>query len=508
MPERPRHFLWSATGGDPAELAATLTPGYTLETSARRSQRRRFLDTFDWRLYRAGVELEYDGASLQARMPGGRELAVAAGRLRLPLPSASIPHGALAEEIVPIVAPRALLLAVEDRIVVRVARLRNSDQKVVARLRASIPATPGSPTHLTVSALRGYAADADAVGLALAGRPDMAPTAVGEYAEALRHAARRPATEPDSLAAAMTPGMSAESAIALVLTDFATAMAVNAPGVIDDIDPEFLHDFRVAVRRTRSVLKLTGDVLPAHVQQRFVDEFRWLGDVTTPVRDLDVFLAEFPELIGRLTAAKPDDLAPLRAFLIRHRAAQRRPLVRALRSARFATLQSDWRAALLGAATERHGKPSAAQIATERVSAAHRKVIRIGRRITPESPGETVHGLRKRCKEFRYLLETFAPLHDPAAHSALIRQLKSVQDVLGDFQDGEVQRQAIRSFAEKIMAGGGAQAPSMMAMGELAAAMDAHQLAARAQLAAVLKRFLRRTDRTTTRALLPDDGAV
>ena len=33
-------------------------------------------------------------------------------------------------------------------------------------------------------------------------------------------------------------------------------MNENLPGLLADVDTEFLHDFRVAVRRTRSTLKL------------------------------------------------------------------------------------------------------------------------------------------------------------------------------------------------------------------------------------------------------------
>ena len=49
-----------------------------------------------------------------------------------------------------------------------------------------------------------------------------------------------------------------------MLTEFAAAIDDNVPGTIASIDTEFLHDLRVAVRRTRSILKLVGDVLPAN----------------------------------------------------------------------------------------------------------------------------------------------------------------------------------------------------------------------------------------------------
>ena len=92
--------------------------------------------------------------------------------------------------------------------------------------------------------------------------------------------------------AKLRPETPAAVAIAEMLTGFTAAIEENVPGTIASIDTEFLHDLRVAVRRTRSILKLVGDVLPDGLAERFAPEFKWLGDLTTPVRDLDVYLLE------------------------------------------------------------------------------------------------------------------------------------------------------------------------------------------------------------------------
>ena len=42
-------------------------------------------------------------------------------------------------------------------------------------------------------------------------------------------------------------------------------------------------------------------------------------------------------------------------------------------------------------------------------------MLRDGGAITPASPPESLHELRKRCKELRYLLEFFGSLYDPAS---------------------------------------------------------------------------------------------
>src|SRR6202012_5865655 len=49
-------------------------------------------------------------------------------------------------------------------------------------------------------------------------------------------------------------------------------------------------------------------VLPGDLAQRFAPEFRWLGDLTTPLRDLDVQLEELPSMAAGLYAADRADL--------------------------------------------------------------------------------------------------------------------------------------------------------------------------------------------------------
>src|SRR5579875_1352723 len=111
------------------------------------------------------------------------------------------------------------------------------------------------------------------------------------------------------MVADLTAEMPAAQAIALVLGRFSDVLRDKVDGVLDAIDVEFLHDFRIAVRRTRSVLKSSGDLLPAGLADTYAPEFRWLGGLTTTVRDLDVYLLDFTALTGPADAA---DLAPFR----------------------------------------------------------------------------------------------------------------------------------------------------------------------------------------------------
>jgi CHAD domain-containing protein len=110
--------------------------------------------------------------------------------------------------------------------------------------------------------------------------------------------------------------------------------------------------------------------------------------------------------------------------------------------------------------------------------------------------------LRKRAKELRYLLEFFAPVHDPVAYRKVVGDLKQLQDCLGDFQDSEVQRGEISSLAEAMLAERAAPAATLLAMGEIAAKLARSQVQARGEFAARFARFAGPAGQERVRVLL------
>jgi CHAD domain-containing protein len=478
-------------------------------------RRRTWFDTFDWRLYRAGLSLEYvasrgGGELVVTRSDDSRAVAgpVTGWRATRSYRTSDLPDGPVADLIAGLIAPRALLPTVTVSTAGTVTRLINAEGKTVARLLIERSAVEDRrlPPRLAVTEVRGYPGQARRAARLLALAPGIEPlgdaSSAGSYlGDALQAIGRRPADYSNKVDARITAGMPAPRAVATILLALLDALEVNVDGVLRDTDTEFLHDLRVAVRRTRAAIKLIGDALglPDADYDRFAAEFKWLGDQTTPVRDLDVHLLDFCVTASRLRAAKEDDLVPFRAFLQGRRAREFRALTRCLRSRRFTELTTQWRAVLGEIATgsgRQRGRGrrapvaeetlTAGQLAVERTTRALRKASRRGAAITPDSPPESLHDLRKRCKELRYVLEFFAPLHDKAAYSAVIGDLKKLQDCLGDFQDSEVQIEEIRALAGAMIAAGpvfnGQAVPvgTLLAMGELTAGLAAGQQAARA----------------------------
>ena len=478
---------------------------------ASAASRRTWLDTFDWRLYRAGLTLEYVGR------PRGGELLLSGGdnppvtqpvigwQAARPHLMCDLPNGPVASRIGDLVAPRALLAVVTVTSTTTTHRLLNEDGKTVARLLVERPSIPGPQItrlapRLAITEVRGYPGPARSAARLVSAAPGIEPAAIPPFTEALHAVGRRPGDYSNKIDTDITAARPAGQSAATILLRLLDTIEANLGGVVADTDTEFLHDLRVAVRRTRSALKLFGDTLTGRAGLTkdevgfFAAEFKWVGDLTTPVRDLDVHLLDFEETARSLNAAKPDDLEPFRGYLEQRRRREFRILSRGLKSARFTGLARDWRARLTAieegnsgtaGAPVRSGRERGAAgettgaLAMERTRAAFAKTVRRGAAITLESPAETLHDLRKRAKELRYTLEFFAPLHDRGDQAKVVGDLKRLQDCLGEFQDTEVQIGEIRALATAMLAAGEAPAVTLLAMGEVTAGLALRQRAAR-----------------------------
>ena len=91
----------------------------------------------------------------------------------------------------------------------------------------------------------------------------MRPVTQPLLADALHAIGRYPGDYSNKVAANITGRMPAAEAAATILLRLLDTVEANVPGVLRDIDIEFLHDLRVSVRRSRSALKLFGDALTA-----------------------------------------------------------------------------------------------------------------------------------------------------------------------------------------------------------------------------------------------------
>lgn len=475
---------------DEATVAAVLAPVGTVVLGAPEPLTATYFDTFDWRLHGAGLVLvEELGAERRLCFLDGSREPHLSPSAATPTTAGSLPPGHLAERVGPVLGIRALLPVGAARVVRRDGRIEDPGGDLLARLRheqvtvldgLGAPAGDTRPTLWT---------DGDDAAAAVAAVPGVSPIPDHDLEAVAAARGRTPGDYSSKLRIRLDPTQRADRALRAILLELLGTLEANVEGTVADHDTEFVHDLRVACRRSRSALTQVRGVLEDDVAGPANAELKWLGGVTNPLRDLDVYLLEMPVYRSMLPPAAAAELAPLETLLRRSRRRVHRAVVRALRSDRFTRFATGWRAALTD--SEPSPAPEAArpvaEVAGERIARAHRRILKHGRGLGDDPPAKALHRLRIDAKKLRYLLEFFRSLYDESEVDTLVKDLKKFQDVLGGINDLQVQQQRLREFALELTSEG--EVDTVLTVGSLRSALAQRQVELRRTFATAFRSF-------------------
>ena len=128
-------------------------------------------------------------------------------------------------------------------------------------------------------------------------------------------------------------------------------------------------------------------------------------------------------------------------------------------------------------------------------------MLKEGHAINEHSPAEALHDLRKSCKKLRYLMEFFQNLYPEPQIKVFIKNLKGLQEVLGDFQDYATQELTLKQFSEEMLAN---QVPAntLLAMGVLIQNLQTHRTKARDDFSAKFLHFKHEDNQEAFKSLL------
>jgi len=276
-------------------------------------------------------------------------------------------------------------------------------------------------------------------------------------------AARRSSTTPADLGLAdepaeARPGDPAATHVRAQLDAQVRELLARAPGTRSGTDPEDLHQMRVALRRMRSVLKLSGALL-GPTAEPVRAELGWLGQSLGEVRDYDVLIGHLRELVAGFEARDQLAAQELVAKFVAGRTVARRRLTRALSSARYETMLQG--IAQLARQPER--EPAPGNVATVDASASadligglrkpYRKLAKAVVALPSDPPDDDLHALRIHGKRLRYaaeLAQTSTKKKQASRIGKLIKATKDLQTVLGDHQDAVIAADRMRSLLDSL----------------------------------------------------------
>jgi CHAD domain-containing protein len=208
---------------------------------------------------------------------------------------------------------------------------------------------------------------------------------------------------------------------------------------------------RVALRRMRSVLKLSG-TLVGDGAEPVRAELGWLGQSLGEVRDYDVLIGHLREVIADFEVRDQAAGRRLVSRFVTERGSAKRRLTRALSSSRYSTLLRE--ASLLA---RREGLPEEPAVdgtphdLIAGLAKPHRKLAKAVRALPADPPDDDLHALRIHGKKLRYaaeLAQTSAKKKQAAKIKTLIKATKDFQTVLGDHQDAVIAAERMRTVLD------------------------------------------------------------
>ncbi len=472
-----------------------LSARHRLHEEPRRRGESVYFDTFDGRLAAGSRALWVSEGTLCLERPDRPGEPIRMALDGSPVSADSLPPGELRDGLAPLTRNRALLKLFSVRSEVRSWRKWNDDRKTVVRVSSSNDEVSDGERRarlnpvVVVRRVRGYGKAFREVCDWCAKRAVLVDPG-SRYRQALEALGIDPGRGASlgrlEISAAMT---AAEGVRAMLGAQYRVARG-NEEGIRGDADTEFLHDFRVAVRRARSFLGQLRNAFAPKPATALRKSLSWLGRSTNALRDLDVYLEQQPAYRDMLMEPLAGDLAPLFEFAGRRRQAAFREFVAVMGSDAYGDTLRRWRACAgdegaLGVGSR--GSEPVLRLAGSRVARQCRAVLEQGYGLREHAGPDDLHSLRIECKQLRYLMEAVAePMPDTGV---VVQRLKKLQDALGRIQDLSVHEARTQDFARAMSRAGNRQV--MAAVEVLVSRMRVERELACAKVPGLFEQFSR-----------------
>jgi CHAD domain-containing protein len=452
----------SSTG----ELKNLLADKWAVEDQGENEIQRVYFDTFDWRLYNSGSVLEISadnpGYLLTWRKLGNGTLLAQTSIRRLPQFAKELVAPGLRQRLEQALGGRALMQKISIKSSTHELRLVNPDRKTLVRIetrqdRALLPHSTESyrlPQTLHLYPLRGFEKIFRKTADLLSGRGRLTPASEDPLISALACLSISPGDYSNKPVFRIDPQRPAFDALKEILDGYRRIMQQNIKGTCEDRDPEFLHDLLHAARRTQCLLNHYFTSLPIRTIELIKQDFDWIEKLTTPVRNLDIYLGLFDEFLTRVDDDHRQALEPLRGFLETEKNREQRQMRVPLESPRYRRTMSSWEQ-ILNSRTPAENLPEDArlpivQLASKGIYGIYLELIYKGREVERAVTTEGLLELQTIGKKLDYELETFASLYPAEQMERLLEALEPLQETLNNYYNMHLQHDSLLEYSQKM----------------------------------------------------------
>lgn len=313
-----------------------------------------YLDTFDWRVWRQGGVLEYAekkrSRKLRWRAIDNRQVYVEFPVEECPDFINDISDWLLPEKLFKITRPRCLMEQASSRVDSQDYEILDGSEKVIARMRlvkenmryANNRSGQALAIRLEIINLRGYEKEFSEI-TAAAKQAGLAEYAKDPLLQLLHMNDRRPCDYSMRLKLQIDSQQRVDRVSKQILLQLLNIMQQNEPGICNDMDTEFLHDFRHALHRSHSLVSQLKNILPVDTLTRFDKDLVWLEHETRYLYELNNWLLDFQDICKLVPARQRDRLDLLLAWLREQRHAELLRVVAILQGQHYQKFSKRWR---------------------------------------------------------------------------------------------------------------------------------------------------------------------
>ena len=289
------------------------------------------------------------------------------------------------------------------------------------------------------------------------------------------------------------PDISAAQIARELINSYLLIARRNEQGICDDIDTEFLHDYRISIRKIRSILSLFKEVFDDALTLQWKLQFSGIMQKTNQLRDLDVYLIAKDKYLKLVPLPMQEGLFHLFGEFEQLRRQEYKKIKQHLQGDSYGQLvdqlthqfSREFESSELGSYADR----PAGEYASALIWRRYRKVSKMASKIEVDTPDEEVHQVRIQFKKLRYLMEFFAPLYEAAKMEQLLKSLRRLQNNLGRFNDYSVQKDFLTEHISRYKNQAQVDVELIQSVGALVAAIYNKQLDERSKLNENLSAF-------------------